>query len=398
MVASARMSALAFTPDKPGGARLAVHLIHHPLSARKFIVPVVAALRFAGVDAELWTEPSALRDPLLAASGVPLQGAVCNLQGSPMRMALGWWRLLAALRRRGPRVVHAHQTRSALLPLAAAAVAGVPVRIYHNHGLPYLGHHGLVRWGLWLCERLNGALATQVLLVSPSNLRCAVADALFAGTSARVLGAGSICGVDLDEYPEPTAQKRLAARRARALPEHGFVLGWVGRPHRRKGLPLVLAAWKAAGCAEQGGTLLLAGSSQAQAESLCGALPAGVQALGLVQDMPEFYRACDAVALLSAHEGFSYALLEAAASGCALLGSDIPGIRDSIIPGHSGLLVARTLTAVSQAIAQLASDPLACRALGVAARARAVAQFDRRRVIGELCRFYREDLGMGEAP
>jgi len=376
-----------------------VHVIHHAVSARSFIVPVVMGLRARGVAAELWSEPDALAHPALSGLPLPMAEAVCDLGGdvlrTPWRLWPRWWRLVRALRSRRPAVVHAHQTRSALLPLAAAALAGVKRRVYHNHGLPYLGHGGVVRLGLRLCERLNCALATHVLLVSPSNLMAGRKDGLFAGIHAEVLGHGSICGIDTQRYTAPDAVRRATLRRAQGIAEAAFVLGWVGRPQLRKGLPLLLSAWERSGLAAQGAVLLVAGCTPAQCRALHGVIPAGVMALGQVERMEDLYACCDALALVSAHEGLSYALLEAGACGVALIGSDIPGTSDAIQHGVTGLLVAQTPEAVAAAITRLASDRAECRRLGANARQRVIALYSRERVMDALHRYYRQRLGVG---
>jgi len=171
------------------------------------------------------------------------------------------------------------------------------------------------------------------------------------------------------------------------------VLGWVGRPHARKGLPLVLAGWRLSTCGARGGVLMIAGCTEEECRALFGTLPSGVRALGYCADMPGFYRCCDAVILVSAHEGMSYALLEGGASGCALIGSDIPGTRDLVIDGETGLLVAQQAQAVAAAIGRLDQDPGLSRALGQRARQRSIALFDREEVIAALYRFYLQELG-----
>jgi len=380
----------------PGSGRDRVlHFIHHPVSARSFIVPLVAGLRARGVAAELWTEPQALGHPALAGVDIPMHPARVVLSAAPWISLWRWFRLVVALRRLKPVVVHAHQTRTSLIPLAAAACAGVPVRIYHNHGLPYLGYHGALRLLLRWFERINGALATHVLLVSHGNHAEAIRDGLFSGRPSAVLGQGSICGIALDDYAPQPPHIRLASRATWGIDAGAFVLGWVGRPHARKGLPLLLAAWSRAGCAQSGAILLLAGCSADECRTLCGDLPPGVKALGYVAIMPAFYRCCDAVVLVSLHEGVSYALLEGGASGCALIGSDIPGTRDVIVHTVTGLLVEPEVEPVAQAIALLSGDRGLCARLGAAARERTEQLFDRERVVEALYRYYRQNLGVG---
>ena len=63
--------------------------------------------------------------------------------------------------------------------------------------------------------------------------------------------------------------------------------------------------------------------------------------LGNVSDMVGFWQACDVAILPSHREGFPKALLEAAACGLPLLGTDVPGVREIVVNGYNGLLFAR---------------------------------------------------------
>ena len=59
---------------------------------------------------------------------------------------------------------------------------------------------------------------------------------------------------------------------------------------------------------------------------------------GKVSDMVGFWQGCDVAILPSHREGFPKALLEAAACGLPLLGSDVPGVREIVVDGVNGLL------------------------------------------------------------
>jgi glycosyltransferase involved in cell wall biosynthesis len=63
--------------------------------------------------------------------------------------------------------------------------------------------------------------------------------------------------------------------------------------------------------------------------------------LGKVFDMVGFWQGCDVAILPSHREGFPKALLEAAACGLPLLGSDVPGVREIVVDGVNGLLFAK---------------------------------------------------------
>src|SRR3546814_17832635 len=72
--------------------------------------------------------------------------------------------------------------------------------------------------------------------------------------------------------------------------------------------------------------------------------------------------------LPSSYEGHPKTLLEAMACGAAVIGTDVPGIREVIEDGRTGLLCAPTAAALRDAIERLLSDEPLRRRLGGNAR------------------------------
>lgn len=119
-----------------------------------------------------------------------------------------------------------------------------------------------------------------------------------------------------------------------------------------------------------------------------------VRWLGHVSDMPALLAGADIVTLPSYREGLPKSLIEAAACARPLITTDVPGCREVVTHEVSGLLVpARDAHALARAIARLQDDPkLACR-LGLAAREKALAEFDERIVIARTLAVYDEVIG-----
>lgn len=116
-----------------------------------------------------------------------------------------------------------------------------------------------------------------------------------------------------------------------------------------------------------------------------------VDFLGHRSDMAAVMADAHIVALPSYREGLPKALIEAAASGRAVVTTDVPGCRDAIEPGVTGLLVpAKDARALADAIATLVADPLRCQEMGAAGRILAEAEFDVSRVANAHLKIYRE--------
>ena len=159
------------SPARLGGR--VVHSIHFPVSARNFVAPMVEHLNRSGIAAELWFENRACFAQIISGINVPQRHIETDVCVNPIVFCRRVARYRRRLRQTRPAVVHAHQTRATLVPLLAARLAGVPIRVYHNHGLAYLGYRGPLRQALRALERTNLRLATHALLVSHSNLNAA---------------------------------------------------------------------------------------------------------------------------------------------------------------------------------------------------------------------------------
>lgn len=84
--------------------------------------------------------------------------------------------------------------------------------------------------------------------------------------------------------------------------------------------------------------------------------------------MPEIYNQYSVYVLCSKYEGNPKTLLEAMASGCAVIGTDVPGIRNVIQHEYTGLVVPEEPEALLEAIMRLNNDLNLRVSLGAKAR------------------------------
>jgi glycosyltransferase involved in cell wall biosynthesis len=117
--------------------------------------------------------------------------------------------------------------------------------------------------------------------------------------------------------------------------------------------------------------------------------------LGHVEDMPTLLRSVDVMALPSYYrEGVPKSLIEGAASGLALVTTNLPGCRE-IVPKDDvdGLHVPpRDAGLLAQRLAMLDDDRVLLRRLGKRARENSLAHFDERAVISRTIAVYNELL------
>jgi glycosyltransferase involved in cell wall biosynthesis len=165
---------------------------------------------------------------------------------------------------------------------------------------------------------------------------------------------------------------RREARAALGLAEDVLAVGFVGRLSRQKAIDILIAAFAPVAKANAKARLVVIGEGEegAAARQQAERLGCAQQViwLGAVDALPR-YPAFDLFAQPSRYEGFSYAVLEAAGRGVAVLTTDVGGSREAITDGVSGLIVPPDAPeAFAAALAALTADPQRLAGMGRAAR------------------------------
>ena len=116
-----------------------------------------------------------------------------------------------------------------------------------------------------------------------------------------------------------------------------------------------------------------------------------VSVLGFRSDIADQYMECHLVCLPSYYgEGLPKSLIEAAACGRPILTSNMPGCRDAIIDGVTGVLLpCKNPIALADAIESLAENPDVRKKMGIAARKYAEDTFSLESVIAQHMVIYR---------
>ena len=109
------------------------------------------------------------------------------------------------------------------------------------------------------------------------------------------------------------------------------------------------------------------------------------------QDMPKVLLTASIVVLPSYREGFPKVLMEAASCGRAIVTTDVPGCRDAIKSGVTGLLVpVQDSIALAKAIKYLLFNPGRLVDMGLAGRKLAENSFDVRKVVAKHMQIYKD--------
>lgn len=320
---------------------------------------------------------------------------------SPWRDVMALWNLYKFFRKQRFDIVHSTTPKAGLLTSLAALVAGVPVRLHTFTGQQWVSMVGLTRFVSRLADRLIGLINTRCYADSKSQRQFLVDEGLVAPDRIKVIGQGSLAGVDLDRFDPgrwPKEEKKQIKEKL-GISQTATVLIFIGRIAREKGIHELLDAFMTlVGDGADVDLLLIGpldrdcgGSDLITSEDL--SRIKRLHYLGY-SSMPEKYLAiADIFCLPSYREGFGTVVIEAAAMGVPTLGSKINGLIDAVEDGKTGVLIpAKNKQALYDALRTLLDDPFQLELLGKASRTRCAKLFDSSVVGAFLVAEYRELL------
>lgn len=277
------------------------------------------------------------------------------------------WSLYFLLRRERPSVVHLVTIKPVLYGGLMARLAGVPgiLAAISGLGTVFIGQSRkavLVRRVVeGLYRHALGQASTRVIFQNTDDRDIFVRLGIIAPEKT-ILIRGS--GVDLADYPlvpEPEGRPVITLA-ARLLKDKG-VREFVDAIRLLRARGVDARFWLA------GNTDLNNPSSLTDDEVDAWQREGLVEALGYRTDIAALFAQSNLVVLPSYREGLPKVLVEAAACGRAVVTTDVPGCRDAINPGHTGLLVpVCDAAALADAIQALLEDPERRRGMGEKAR------------------------------
>ena len=174
----------------------------------------------------------------------------------------------------------------------------------------------------------------------------------------------------------------------------------VGRLTKEKGHAVLLAAMPLVARAVPGARLVICGQGseeealrkQAETEGVAGV----VELAGFVADVRPHLAGAEVFAMPSLSEGLGVAALEAMAMAKPVVATDAGGLPESVVHGETGVVVpAGDARALAEALIALLQDRGRALRMGEAGRARALAVYDKPRVVDRILALYDEVLAGG---
>ncbi len=312
----------------------------------------------------------ALRDPELPVLKIPALGRSVRF-GDDLRAFVA---IRRAIRDYRPDIVHTHTAKAGVLGRLAAATCRVPVRVHTFHG--HVLHGYFKRWVTRLVRIVEGLLArrTTALVAVGERVRDELLGAGIGRSDQYVVIPP---GVALEARPD-----RVSARNGLGLPLNRPLVLFVGRLTAVKRPDRLIEAMALVLDTRPDAVLAIAGEGELLEETRSRAEPLGesVRFLGWQRDIAGLYAAADCMVLTSDNEGMPVTLIEAAMAGVPSVTTDVGSAREVVLDGVTGLVVAPDAAAVADGLVRLLDNDLRHR-MGAAARARAEAEFDTRRLI-----------------
>ena len=305
-----------------------------------------------------------------------------NRKISPFQDTNNIFRLFGILYKERFDVAISLTPKAGLLAMVAAKISGVPLRLHIFTGQVWATRRGLYRWILKSMDRLTAACASEVLVDSPSQRDFLIKEGVVTKVRSSVVADGSICGVDTQRF-YPNRDARLALREKLGIHEETFMILFMGRMYREKGVFELAEAFQSLHAEDPNTCLVFVGKDEEGVRPLLERRE-GVFLHEHTDRPEEYFAASDVFCLPSHREGFGLVIIEAAACGVPTIGSNIYGISDAIVDGETGLLhEAKNTVDLARCIRKLARDRSLTNRLGRQAQERATRLFSKGRVVEE---------------
>lgn len=292
--------------------------------------------------------------------------------------------LRKVLRTENPGLVHAHGFKAALITAAALPPNGHPNFLFTAHNnlpkltskITRLGQSSIQRWmfgKMRMIISVSDAVRSQIIQFAPEQkvitIHNGIATKKFSG------------------YCKTQAKEGLG------LATSDLVVGTVARLIAGKGLASLLEAFSLVAKIIPNLKLVIVGDGpeREKLEKYAHGLGLGETAkfLGWRDDVPNLMAAWDCFVLPTLGEGFSLSVLEAMASQLPVVVSDLPCMREAVIPKQSGLIVPPgDVPELAAALLHLLKSPDKARAMGSFNRERVQTYFGEERMVRSIQALY----------
>ena len=243
--------------------------------------------------------------------------------------------LLLLIRRIKPDIIFAHNSTAAFLPLLACKMLFIKKRIYFNHGVPFIAYKGFLRFTLYILEKINCMLSSDVITVSEAMKKTLSS---VSKKNIILIANGSACGLDFDEF-EIEKKTLLTTRKKNKLKSKDKIILFVGRPNYRKGFNDIIEIWEKYFKSKLDYKLILLGIKKTDVLKLSSKISNNIIPMSFVKKPHKFFLIADYLFVTSYHEGLNYSVLEAMISNTLVISNEIEGMSEVIKNNFNGFLI-----------------------------------------------------------
>ena len=303
------------------------------------------------------------------------------------------WELYRYFRQEKFDAVHSVTPKAGLLTSIAAFFARVPVRIHIYTGQVWANKKGFMRFMLKTMDRIIALFDNHILVDGEGQRQFLIKNKVVSEKNSRVLGSGSICGVNLDRF-KPSVDIRSEKRKELGINDLKTVFVFMGRLNHDKGVYELLSAFNRLASEREDVYLLLFGHDEENvsttfvdyshiktASNFC--------YYGATPEPQNMLQAGDVFVLPTYREGFGSSVIEASALGLPVICSDAYGVMDAMVDNVTGMRCkVGDVESLYNAMVKLAGDKNLQTELGQNGRDRVINEFSGADVTKHWLQFY----------
>ena len=283
-------------------------------------------------------------------------------------------------------IVVGHTPKAGFIAMIAAYLCKINRRIYFRHGFLFQTAYGLKRKILIFIEMLAGHFANKVICVSSSVLMESINKKLSKKKNTIIIKNGSCNGIDVFNKFNPallSSTKTHSLKTKLNIKQTDFVLGYVGRIVKDKGVQELLSAWKIFSKDKHNVKLLIIGPIETR-NAICTSdlnyiyHDNTVIHIDFTEDVQFYYSLMNVFILPSKREGLPTVILEASSMKIPVITTRATGCIDSIIEDTTGLFVDLNDKSIVEKLNLYYSNPDLSSQHGLSGRQFVASNFDQK--------------------
>lgn len=237
--------------------------------------------------------------------------------------------------------VHSVTPKAGLITSLAAYWAKIPHRIHIFTGQVWATRAGFMRYLLKWMDRIIVKLDNHILVDGEGQRQFLIRNRIVSEENSIVLGDGSICGVNTNNFI-PNKDVKSRVQKELQILEDKIVFVFMGRLNRDKGIRELLTAYDRICKNYKNAFLILFGNDEGQFQSTFAQYvniknQKNFLYYGRTDRPYEMLQVADVFVLPTYREGFGLSVIEASCLGIPVICSDAYGVMDAMIDNKTGL-------------------------------------------------------------